>query len=65
MGMGAASCPLPLGGQHKVPTQTDQAEKEAHCEVSPATVFSILKTVTSSQDSSHPPNIFPAKDYMS
>lgn len=37
-GTGAASCPLLLGGQHKVPTQTDQAEKEARCECSPATV---------------------------
>lgn len=40
-------------------------KKKPLCELNPATVSSILKMVTNSKDPSHPPNIYPTKDYMS
>lgn len=51
-----------------MPIETDQAKKRGggtFYELNSVTVFSILKMVTSSQDLSHPPNIFPVKDNKS
>lgn len=62
--MGHWSCQLPCSGEHKVPTQPYSPQKRKPlCGLNPATVFLILKMVTSSQDTRHPSDMLPAKNH--